>query len=429
MSTHAATAPAPRSAPMSRRAEILLVASRELRSQLLKKSAIISNVVMLVLVLGGIIAYGLLGGGPASPYRLGVTGADRATVEALTPALSQVAASGGRSVEVVDMSGEDDATVKEALAADGDAANHVDMVLGLAAKPILEVQEKADEAVTAGVTAVLQQQALAAQVTELGGDPATVGQAVAAVVPTLSVVSPPTQDSEDFGFRYALLMVMDIVLFIVIMGGGQVIAMGVVEEKASRIVEILLATIRPTSLLAGKVLGTGVATVVSYAVIAVAALVTARVMDVLPTTTVSVDAVVAGLLIWMIIGFTTFAVLFGAAGALVSRQEDVSSVTMPLIMLCMIPYMASFIMATTDTSAWYWTVLAYVPPFSAFIAPARLALGVSSWSEQLIAMAIAIAIIPVLVRAGAAVYTRAVTRMGSRVPLKEVLRLRPEKAA
>ena len=104
-----------------------------------------------------------------------------------------------------------------------------------------------------------------------------------------------------------------------------------------------------------------------------------------------------------------------------SRQEDVSSVTMPLMMLCMVPYMLTIFMSQGDPTGTVWRVLSYVPFFSPFLMPARLVLGVSSWAEQGVALAIALIALPLLVRGAATVYTRAVTRTGGRVPLKEVL--------
>ena len=209
-------------------------------------------------------------------------------------------------------------------------------------------------------------------------------------------------------------------MIIVIMGGGQTIAMGVVEEKSSRIVEILLACVRPGSLLAGKILGTGVAVILGYGLIGLAAGAAAELTGVLPEALFSIDAVVVAMIVWMIVGCAIAAAAYGAAGALVSRQEDTASVTMPLTMLFMIPYMLSFVMAM-DPSKTVFRVLAYLPPLSPFLMPARLVLGVSSWAEQLVALVVALAFIPLLVGLAATVYTRAVTRTGSRMRLKEVL--------
>lgn len=209
-------------------------------------------------------------------------------------------------------------------------------------------------------------------------------------------------------------------MIIIIMGGGQTIAMGVVEEKSSRIVEILLACVRPGSLLAGKILGTGVAVILGYGLIGLAAGAAAELTGVLPEALFSIDAVVVAMIVWMIVGCAIAAAAYGAAGALVSRQEDTASVTMPLTMLFMIPYMLSFVMAM-DPSKTVFRVLAYLPPLSPFLMPTRLVLGVSSWAEQLVALVVALAFIPLLVGLAATVYTRAVTRTGSRVRLKEVL--------
>ncbi|WP_315500879.1 ABC transporter permease [Actinomyces radicidentis] len=405
---------------MSRSAEIRLVAGRELRTQLLKKSSIISTIIMTVLVVGGIVLASVLGGGTSEPYRLGVTGADPATVRALTPALEQVRDSDGARVSVVDLSGRSTADVDADLTADDDSDSAVDMALVLGEEPTLRVQKASDDAVVSGVTAALQQAALAQQITALGGDPAEVSATVAGAAPQV-VTLEKDSGSGASGPQYLILMVIDVLLFIVIMGGGQMIAMGVVEEKASRIVEILLACVRPTSLLAGKVLGTGTAVIASYALMGVVSVVAARATGVMPSLGVDLNGVVVAMVVWMVIGFATVAVLYGAAGSLVSRQEDVSSVTMPLMMLCMVPYMLSIFMAQGDPTALVWRVLAYVPVFSAFLMPARLVLGASSWAEQGVALAIAIVALPLLVRLAATVYTRAVTRTGGRVPLKEVL--------
>ena len=68
------------------------------------------------------------------------------------------------------------------------------------------------------------------------------------------------------------------------------------------------------------------------------------------------------------------------------------------------------------------TLLVFVVMSFSSADPARLALGASSWTEQLVALAIALVFLPLLVHVAAAIYTRAVTRTGARVPLKEVLR-------
>ena len=286
--------------------------------------------------------------------------------------------------------------------------------------PALLVQETADEQVVAGITSVLQQAVLTRSVTELGGDPGTVSTALASAVPKVTVLEPPTTDQAGFGQRYAVLQVVSILMYMVILIGGQAIAGGVVTEKGSRIVEILLACVRPTSLLAGKILGIGCAATLTTGAIAVIAAATAKVMDVLPDLDVNLDATVGWMLAWMVVGFLLYAVLFAAVASLVSRQEDLTTVTMPLILTIVVPYVLSFSMVS-DPQNTLFRVLAYLPPFAPFLMPARMTIGVSSVVEQLAALGLAVVTLPLLMRLSATVYTRAVTRTGSRVPLKEVL--------
>ena len=382
-----------RTTPITRHQEIALVTSRELRAHLMKKSTIILTLVLLIAAVGGIVGVKLYTAGQDHAYRVGLKGVT------LTQAtgLDKVAASNGETITLVDVSAHQ-------------------------AKDVL-----ADDAVVSGVTAYLQQSALGQQIASLGGDPAQVASQLSAAKPQVTALHAPQRDSAEFGSRYAILMTIDVLLLFAIMGGGQFIAQGVVEEKSSRIVEILLACVRPSSLLAGKILGIGIASVLTTGAVAVAGVVAAKATGVMPDISLNLDGVLVAMIVWMIVGYAIFAVAFGAAASLVSRQEDVSSVSMPLVMLSMVPYVLSFLMATGDTNSMTFRVLSYVPPFAPFMMPARLVLGVSSWSEQLIALGLALVFLPLLVRVAAAIYTRAVTRTGARVPLKEVLR-RAERA-
>ena len=411
-----------RTTPITRRQEITLVAGRELRAHLMKKSTIILTLVLLIAAVGGIIGVKLYTSSQNEGYRLGLKGVPVAQATGL----DKVVASNGETIEVVDVSGRE---TKDVLADDApEGTPHVDMVLDVSGSaPTVTVEKSVDDAVVSGVTAFLQQAALGQQIATLGGDPAQVASQLSAAKPEVTVLDSPKRDAADFGPRYTILLTIDVLLLFAIMGGGQFIAQGVVEEKSSRIVEILLACVRPSSLLAGKILGIGIASFLTTGAVAVAGVVTAKATGVMPDINLNLDGVLVAMLVWLIVGYAIFAVAFGAAASLVSRQEDVSSVSMPLVMLSMIPYVLSFMMATGDTNSVTFRVLSYLPPFAPFMMPARLVLGISSWTEQLIALGIALVFLPLLVRVAAAIYTRAVTRTGARVPLKEVLR-RAERA-
>ena len=145
---------------MSRSAEIRLVAGRELRTQLFKRASLVTAVVMLVLAVGGILVYARFSGGDDDPYRLGVIAPDAAASSAIASDLAQVKDSEGRTVSIVDLTG---SAAGPALGI-GAGEARADMVLDLTdQRPRLLVTKESDSdrAVTASVTAVLQQSALA----------------------------------------------------------------------------------------------------------------------------------------------------------------------------------------------------------------------------------------------------------------------------
>lgn len=128
-------------------------------------------------------------------------------------------------------------------------------------------------------------------------------------------------------------------------------------------------------------------------------------------------------LAWFVLGYAFFAVLYAAAGSLVSRQEDVNSTTGPLMMLMFAMYGVSFwYLGSPDATA--LQVLSWIPPFPAMLMPLMVAQGtVSAWHVAGSAL-VMIVVVALLARAGARVYERSVLRIGATVPWREALRSR-----
>ena len=126
----------------------------------------------------------------------------------------------------------------------------------------------------------------------------------------------------------AAAYVMSIVLFVAILMYGNLVLSGVAEEKASRVVEVLVARMPARNLLAGKVAGIGLLGFAQLAVTALVALVTA-----LAVGSVHLPAVTAGVLtwvvVWFVLGYAMYAMAYGALGSLASRAEDASTVAGP----------------------------------------------------------------------------------------------------
>ena len=199
---------------------------------------------------------------------------------------------------------------------------------------------------------------------------------------------------------------------------GGTIAQSVVEEKQTRVVELLISAIPVRALLAGKVIGNTVLAMGQILVLAGIAIV--------GLTLTGQGAILQGLggpIAWFAVffffGFILLASLFAAAAAMVSRQEDIGSTTMPLTMLIMAPY---FLVIFFNDNPTVLAIMSYVP-FSAPVGmPMRLFLGEAQWWEPLLSLAILIATCVGAILVGARIYENSLLRMGGRVKLREALK-------
>ncbi|MFI6919148.1 ABC transporter permease [Nonomuraea spiralis] len=239
-------------------------------------------------------------------------------------------------------------------------------------------------------------------------------------IPPLQMVSVGA-DTRYEAARTGIAVVLVLVLFMLLMGQVMMVAMGVVEEKGSRIVEILLAAVRPWQLLGGKIIGLGVLGLINLLTILAVGLVATSVSGFASDFPPGIPGLVAAVLVWFVLGYAFFATLAAAFASLVSRQEEVSSVMSPLTMLIMATYFVAFY-ATNDPTGTLATVMSYIPPFSSMIMPVRMAAGdVPMWQVAASMAAMAVAVLAVL-SFGAKVYERAVLRTGARLKLGDVLR-------
>jgi len=195
---------------------------------------------------------------------------------------------------------------------------------------------------------------------------------------------------------------------------------GVMEEKSSRVVEVLLAAIRPLQLLAGKVLGIG-AVVLAQAglVVAVALLLGAAVGSDLLTG--AAPLVVVTSLLWLVLGYSFFCWVYAAAGSMAERQDQVQTLALPLGLPLIIGYILALTTLSSGSAPIWFQVLGYLPPTAPFAMPALVGLGAVSWWQVVISCIVTVTATVGVARLAAVVYRRAVLRTGRRVGLRELL--------
>jgi len=209
------------------------------------------------------------------------------------------------------------------------------------------------------------------------------------------------------GFALALLFYLASFTF------GLALANSVVEEKASRIVEIITTKIAVRQLLAGKVAGNLALAFAQMALFVAVGLVGLTFTDYdrfLP----AVSGAVGWFVVFFVVGFGLLACLWAVAGALASRTEDVQTTSTPLTMLTMGVFFAALL-----TSGTTQVVLSYVPPFSAILMPMRVLDGSAAWWQALVALAILVATAALVVRVAARLYQRSLLQTQGRLSLRQ----------
>ncbi|WP_297008761.1 ABC transporter permease [uncultured Corynebacterium sp.] len=386
----------------SRIRAIRTVTAREIQVAMRSRGLIITATLIFVAVVGGVFLLSWLGDDDEGNPSLAVAGIDATTVS--------VAVGGGIDVTGVP---DRDAAV-DAVTDDGKDAALIRSGTGF--ELVSDGTPDAALVAAANITAssVAQVEALDA----IGVDPAD----FSAALPDASVTTVDVSDEATDDTLPAVVTTMTgtMVILMFIMTFSAAVGGRVTEEKSSRVVEIILATIRPLDLLLGKVLAMLIVGFVCTAVILGAGLgalaATGMAGDVsLPPVTVGV------LLVSYLLGMLFFSALYAAAGALVSKAEDLSSTQMPVMILFFaVMYPPIFGFAALDSPL--MQVLTWVPPMSMGVAPMQYAAGNLSF-PGLVASFLLLAVVTFLVLVVVArIYRGSILNNGRRLTWMRALR-------
>ena len=384
--------------PPSSAAMVRLVAAREASSRLRDKNFLIGSIVIVVVLLG-IMGFQIAASSGSDEARVGVVG-DAAAVE---PALRGQAEVLGIDLAVVPLADEDDA--RSALEAeDVDAA----LLEATGARPELLLRES--DAQLEGL--------VGGAVTSASVDQQLASAGVQLEMPELTVTSLEPDEGDDQAAIVAIISVG--LLYGLLIMFAQFVAQGVVEEKSSRVVELLLSTMKPWQLLAGKIIGLGILGLAQIAIIAVLGVGGALVFDLVDVPGELIGTVMS-VVAWFLLGYAFYAALFAGAASLVSRQEDLGSVLTPTSMLLIAAFVIS-IQASADPGGSLATVTGFLPGFSPMVMPVRTAAGEAAAWEVGLAVLIMLVAIAVVVRIGGRIYAGALLRTTGKVKLREALR-------
>jgi ABC-2 type transport system permease protein len=225
----------------------------------------------------------------------------------------------------------------------------------------------------------------------------------------------PNRD-ENGGVAFIVVLLLYGQLF----GYGVWVASGVIEEKASRVVEILLATIRARQLMAGKIIGIGTLGLAQLAFIASFAIALGVLLGAidLPASAIAAAAIAIA---YFMLGFAFYASLFAVAGSLVTRMEELQNALVPINLFIFISFFVA-VGALGDPDGTLVTIASVLPGSSALAMPVRIVLGAATPVQIVLSIVLSIGATAILIPVSGRLYAGAVLRTGARVKIRDAWR-------
>jgi ABC-2 type transport system permease protein len=383
--------------------EVGLVAVREMRERFRGKIFRLGTLLILVVVAAAIVIP-TFSSGKASSRRIGVVGT-------LSAPMRQTVESLAKSIDTtVHFVSEPNAKVARSAL----RAGRIDVAIVDESK--LLVDKPVGPTDTSGVTQLAKDLGATRAVEAAHLSPSQASElASATALPVKSL-----QAHAIKAVTYSTSLIGLILIFVMLSQYNGWTMIGVMEEKSSRVVEVLLSTMRPIQLLTGKVLGIGMVAFAQASLIVVFALILAQSVGsgLLHGTA---PLVIASTLLWLVLGYAFYCWVYAAAGSMAERQDQVQSLALPLSLPMIFGYVMGLTAEGSASASPFFKVLAYLPPTAPFDMPVLVGLGAVTWWEFLSSVIISIACTVAVARLAAGIYRRAILRTGGRVKLREML--------
>ncbi|MBB2988103.1 ABC transporter permease [Terracoccus luteus] len=380
-----------------------IVAGREVVVRLTNRAFLVSTLITLVFIVG-IGAFSAWQSGRTSTATVAVTSQDAGRLVSTAAATARAADS---STEIEATTVPSEAAARSALTAgDADAWLHQ----GSNGSWVLTSTDTPGGSVQTALADAVRSEALSANAAAAGTSVEAIERGTVLATERLDGAEDNTGAIRLATLAFALLFFMAAMLF------GQQIAASVVEEKQSRLVEIIATAIPLRELLAGKVLGNSLLAlgqVILYGAVGLVAVSFTDLSGLLP----GLSAAVVWFVVFFAVGFFALACLFAVAGALASRTEDLQSTTSPMTMVLMLVYVIGFTVTGTALK-----IASFVPIMSVVAMPGRILSGEAAWWEPVVALLLMLAFAAVTVVVGERIYRRSLMQTRGKMSWREGLK-------
>ena len=250
---------------------------------------------------------------------------------------------------------------------------------------------------------------------------------LASLNPNFNLEMKQTEEQEVKGNVLAI-MLLSIVLFYAIYFCAYQVSTSITTEKTSKIIETLVTSTTPKTIVLGKTVGVGIVGIIQIVVLVSVALICANVC--LPAGTldgiIDLSTITPFLgimtIIYFLLGYLVYALLYALTGSTVSKPEDVQSANGPVAILAVIGFYLAYFTMMNPTSD--LNTFASIFPFSSpFCVPFRIMMGVATPTQIAISLAVLVITMLIIAKISIKIYSSAILNYGSKIGLKDIINI------
>ena len=251
------------------------------------------------------------------------------------------------------------------------------------------------------------------------------------ITPNFDYELEQTEEEKANGNVFAI-MLLSIVLFYAIYFCAYQVSSSITTEKTSKIIETLVTSTSPKTIVLGKTIGIGVVGLLQLILLVGTALISAKAFldPELINSILDISAITPYLgiitIIYFILGYLAYALLYALTGSTVSKPEDIQSANGPVAILAVIGFYLSYFTMMNPTSS--LNVFASIFPISSpFCMPFRIMMGLASTTDVLISIAVLIITILVIAKVTIKIYSNAILNYGTKMGIKDIMKMYKDK--
>lgn len=249
------------------------------------------------------------------------------------------------------------------------------------------------------------------------------------ITPKFEVELEQAKDDKVEEGNIFVMMAMSFTLSIAIIFFTTQVSTSITTEKTSKIIETLVTSTSPRTIVLGKTIGIGIVGLVQVILILTTAFVSANIFlepemlsMVLDLSKITPSFVIITL-VYFILGYFTYALLYALTGSLVSKPEDIQSANTPVSMIAMVGFYLGYFSIVIDPTSSINTFASMFPISSPFCMPSRIMMGLSSGWDIAISIIVLIVTVLVIAKIAIKVYSNAILNYGSKMSLKDAFKM------